>query len=53
MFRVGRSDADVHTNESIHNSKYGDGLEGISLHFIHPYGIPSIKGVLDNIQLDH
>ena len=46
---VGRSDVDVHTYKSIHFPKYCDGLEGVSLYLKSSFGIPSLKGVPDNI----
>ena len=57
IFRVGRSDIDVHTYKSMQNLKYGDGRDlfflwfGKDFFFIlgHPLGDPSFKGVPDDI----
>ena len=56
MFRVGRSDIDVHTYKSIHNPKQGDGRDlflvfwkGLFYILIHLYKNPAFNGGPDDI----
>jgi len=60
IFRVGRSEIDVHTYKSMQNLKYGDGRDLFPLgwkRFLyilsHPLGDPSFKGVPDDIFHDY